>query len=148
MFSPLTPAEVVTAVGRAARDAARSDEPASEFSRGQLMSAFSVSRHLGVEIAAFGPELRAFADGVAADLRASSGALARGDALQATAGELATAHDAHRIGDLVATALDDLRGDPSPAATALRAQLHTALRRLADREVELLAEVIEGPRPA
>ena len=148
MFSPLTPAEVVTAVGRAARDAARSDEPASEFSRGQLMSAFSVSRHLGVEIAAFGPELRSFADTVADALRASSGAVMRGDAPEATAGELAKAADAHRIGNLVATALDDLRDDPSPAATALRARLHAALRGLADREVELLAEVIEGPRPA
>jgi hypothetical protein len=148
MFSPLTPAEVVTAVGRAARDAARSDEPASEFSRGQLMSAFSVSRHLGVEIATFGPELRSFADGVADALRAGSGALACGDALQAAAGELAQAADAHRIGNLVAGALDDLRGDASPAATELRARLHAALRALADREVELLAEVIEAPRPA
>ena len=148
MFSPLTTAEVVTAVGRAARDAARSDEPASEFSRGQLMSAFSVSRHLGVEIATFGPELRSFADTVAEALRASSGATARGDALQVTAGELAAAADAHRIGNLVAGALDDLRGDPSPAATELRARLHAALRALADREVQLLAEVIEGARPA
>jgi len=146
VFSPLTPAEVVTAVGRAARDAARSDEPASEFSRGQLMSAFSVSRHLGVEIATFGPELRSFADTVADALRASSGALACGDALRATAGELADAADAHRIGNLVAGALDDLRADASPAATELRARLHAALRGLADREVELLADVIEAPR--
>jgi hypothetical protein len=148
MFSPLTTAEVVTAVGRAARDAARSDEPASEFSRGQLMSAFSVSRHLGVEIATFGPELRSFAHTVADALRASAGEVARGDALEATAGEVAKAADAHRIGNLVAAALDDLRGDASAAATDLRARLHAELRGLADREVELLAEVIEGPRSA
>ena len=47
---------------------------------------------------------------------------------------------------IVAAAQDDLRGDPSPHAAELRARLHTALRRLCDREVELLADVIEAPR--
>ena len=129
MFSPLTPADVVIAIGRATRDAARSSEPASDFSRGQLMSAYSASRHLGVELVSFAPELRSFAQELAADLPA-----------------LDRARSAHEIGDLVAAALDDLRGDPSPHAAELRARLHTALRRLCDREVELLADVIEAPR--
>jgi hypothetical protein len=145
VFSPLSPADVVTAMGRATRDAARSDEPASEFSAGQLMSAYSVSRHLGVELAQFGPVLRAFADEVAADLRRGD-SLPYGSKLAASADELAQASDAQRVGDIVAAALDELRGDEAPAAQELRVQLRAALRRLSDQEVEMLAEVIEGPR--
>jgi hypothetical protein len=144
MFGPLTPADMVSAIGRATRDAARSDEPASDFSRGQLMSAYSVTRHLGVELTAFGPELRAFADAVAAQLRTGAG-LACGTELAERADALDQTDAEHRIGDLVTEALDALRADPDPAAAALRARIHAALRGLADREVELLAEVIEGP---
>jgi hypothetical protein len=141
VFSPLTPADVVTAIGRAARDAARSDEPASEFSSGQLMSAYSASRHLGVELARFDTELASFAGAVAADLRDAGG-----ERLAQRANHVAQARDAHAIGDLVAVTLDELRGDPAPVAAQLRGRLRSALRELADREVELLAEVIEGPR--
>ncbi len=143
----MTSAEVVTAIGRAAHAAARSEEPASEFSHGQLMSAYSVSRHLGVELAQFAPELRAFADDVAAALRGGT-SLNAGPRLEAYAVELAQASDAHAIGNVVAAVLDDLRDDASPAAAALRARLRASLRGLADREVKLLADVIEAPRPS
>jgi len=144
VLSPMTPAQVVTAIGRTTRDAARSEEPANEFSRGQLMSAYSASRHLGVELAQFAPVVRAFADEVAAELRFERALPSAGDGLRAIAARLVQAPDAHAIGDAVAEALDELRDDRSAAAAALRARLHAALRRLSDREVELLAEVIEG----
>jgi hypothetical protein len=68
----MTPTDMVTAMGRATRDAARSAEPASEFSRGQLMSVYSASRHLAVDVAQFPTELRAFTDpGRAGLLRAA-----------------------------------------------------------------------------
>ena len=52
-------------MGRAARDAARSDDPADGFVRAQLLSVYSASRHLGVELSSFDPEVRAFSAGVA-----------------------------------------------------------------------------------
>jgi hypothetical protein len=108
------------------------------------MSAYSASRHLSVELAKFGGELRPFASR-AAEALSEAGPLGHGAELVALAGELAQASDAPRIGDLLSTALDHLRDDPAPAAQALRSRLHADLRVLCNREVELLAEVIEGP---
>lgn len=136
---------MVTAVGRAARDAARADDAASEFSRGQLMSAFSASRHLSVELAQFPPEVHAFAAAVSLELEGAE-SVSRAGELSAIARELASATDSDRVGDLVAAALDLIRDDPAPAARSLRTSLHRALRALSDREVALLAETIEGPR--
>jgi hypothetical protein len=145
VFNPMTTSEMVSAVGRAAREAARAGGASSEFSRGQLMSAFSASRHLSVELAHFPAELRTFATSVAHDLGHAE-AVSRAQELATLASELTSATDAPRIGDLVSAALDLVRDDPAPAARSLRASLHRALRALSDREVGLLAEAIEGPR--
>lgn len=145
MFSPMTPAEVVSAIGQTARGAARSEERASEFSRGQLMSAYSASRHLGVELVGYPDELRRFTEEVGG-LLARAAELPRDGRFAAAPDALLATSDAHEIGDIVSAWLDDLRGDPSPEAAAIRSGLQAALRRLADREVELLAEVIEGSR--
>ena len=142
MFNPGTTSEMVTAVGRAARDAARADGAGSEFSRGQLMSAFSASRHLSVELARFPAELEAFAAAVTNELVGAE-AVACPSELDAIARQLATASDAPRIGDLVAAGLDLLREDPAPAARRLRKSLRRRLRALSEREVDLLADVIE-----
>jgi hypothetical protein len=145
VFNPMTTSEMVTAVGRAARDAARAGEAASEFSRGQLMSAFSASRHLSVELAQFPAEVQAFATAVSREVdRADSVSHPR--ELSAIAEELKRATDSNRVGDLVCAALDLIRDDPAPAARSLRTSLHGALRALSDREVELLADAIERPR--
>lgn len=141
----MTASEMVGAIGAAARAAARADGPAGEFSRGQLMSAYSASRHLSVELAEFPAELRPFAS-QAAELLREGGRLAHGPELVALGGELAEASDPALIGDLIGTALDHLRDDAAPAAVVLRSRLHASLRALCDREVELLAEVIEAPR--
>ena len=53
MFNPLTPSEMVTAIGLAARTAARGEGELDEFDRGQLMSAYSATRHLAIEIDRF-----------------------------------------------------------------------------------------------
>jgi hypothetical protein len=145
VFNPGTTSEMVTAVGRAARDAARGEGAGSEFSRGQLMSAFSASRHLSVELARFPAELEAFASAVAHELADGEG-VSRARELDAIAHELSTATDAPQIGNLVAAALDLVRDDPSPAAQTLRQSLRRRLRALSEREVDLLADVIEGTR--
>ena len=58
MFNPLTPSEMVSAIGLAARATARSESELDDFDRGQLMSAYSATRHLAIEIASFSAELR------------------------------------------------------------------------------------------
>jgi hypothetical protein len=140
----MTATDMVIAFGRATREAARGAEPSSDFSRGQLMSVFSATRHLAVELSEFPPELRSFTEVVAPDLRAA-GELAGVEQLVSLGTELAASTDAQQIGDLLSAALEQLRGDQSASAVALRARVHGALRRLSDREVELLADAIEGP---
>lgn len=147
MLNPLTPAEVVTAVGQAAREAARSEEPNSVFARGQLLSAYSATRHLAVELSLFGPEVAALASQVARTVSKSAEATDSAVALLALAALIAQTPDAQRLGDPVCELLDELREDASPQAAVLRAELQGTLARLADREVDLLAEVIEGAAP-
>jgi hypothetical protein len=141
MFNPLTPAEVTTAMGRAARDAARSDDPADAFVRAQLLSVYSASRHLGVELTAFEPELRGFAAAVA---DAVSAAGPGDDRWAAIAAELAATAEAREMGDLVCRLLDALRADAGQQAAGLRGVVRARLAELAGREVDLLAAVIEG----
>jgi hypothetical protein len=140
----MTPSDMVSAVGRTAREAARSEAAASEFSRAQLMSAYSASRHLAVELAAFRSELELFGASMAAELRAAPGVAGAAD-LSALASQLELTTDAQRAGDLMSRVLDGLRDDASPESATLRARIHTLLRKLSEREVELLAEAIEGP---
>lgn len=142
MLDPLTPTEVVAAIGAAARAAARSEDPGDAFSRGQLRSASSSARHLAVELESFDAERRALAATVAdaLDGHARHAAVAR---------RLRGAGDARDVRALAGTLcalLAELRADPLPEAAALRAQVHTALRAMADREVDLLAAAIE-PAP-
>ncbi len=143
MFNPLTPADTVNAMGRAARDSARSDDPGDGFVRAQLLSVYSASRHLGVELASFEPEVRAFARAVAS----ATGQAGEDGELERLAGQLAETSDPRAVGELVCELLDRLREDSSSRARAR--ELHTAVRselvKLIDREVELLADVIEGP---
>ncbi len=140
MFNPLTPAETTTAMGRAARDAARSADPADGFVRAQLLSVYSASRHLGVELSSFDPEVRAFSAGVAGAIEISGASPDLGP----LADELAETTDPRVAGELVCELLDRLREDDSAAARQLQSAVRSELVKLTDREVELLAAVIEG----
>jgi hypothetical protein len=143
MFNQLTPSDIVSAIGVTARDAARSHDPAGEFERDQLLSAYSATRHLAVELSSYGPEWTRFREAVTARIAA---AIAAGDATTADLADFAarleadasTAGVGATLGDLLAA----LRDDDAPAATALRADLHAELRALADREVDLLADAL------
>jgi hypothetical protein len=139
VFNPLTPAEMADAMGRTARDAARSSDPADGFVRAQLMSVYSASRHLGVELTAFEPELQAFVTAVAR-ATAQAGADAGGGRL---GDELGETSDPRALGGLVCELLDEVRGDRSAAARDVHAAVRSKLAGLVDREVELLADVIE-----
>ena len=136
----MTPADVVLAIGQAGRAAARGKEADSEFARGQLLSAYSIARHLSVEIEAYEPELNGFVS----DVSGWAGELGGDGAIGAAAEQLRLAEDTTAIADATCVLLECLRADGSPAAAQLRLRVRKRLRALADREVELLAEVIEG----
>jgi len=145
VFNPLTPAQVVTAMGEAAHVAARSEADATAFSRVQLLSTYSASRHLAVELESFDAERRAFARAVTAAVRDAAAGLpdADADALTGLAGQLEERSDGREVGELVSELLGRLREADGPAPNALRTTVHALLRALADREVDLLAESIE-----
>lgn len=139
MFNQLTPAEVVTAIGATLRSAARTEGPTSDFDRDQLLSAYSATRHLSVELAAYGPELDRFAEVVAGEVR-SAGGVSAGDDVARLGDRIGDTRDPGAIGEALCELFDILRRDPSQQAQALRSELHAQLRSLADREVDLLAD--------
>lgn len=126
MFNPLSPPEMISAIGRAAREAARSEGALSEFERGQLKSGYSASRHLAVEIAAFPSERARFRS-----------------AVQALVPEAEIPEDEPGLARFVSELLQSCR-DLDQADT--RRALQRLLRDLCDREVALLAAAIEAPR--
>jgi hypothetical protein len=145
MFNQLTPAEVVLAIGVTAQAAARSEGPGSEFERDQLMSTYSATRHLAVELSSYEPELRHFSRSVAQSVR---GAQIEGqhEQLIEIASRLDDQSDGATVGATVSELLELLPGD-SVQADALRAEVHAALRALADREVTLVADALESRTP-
>ncbi len=58
MFNQLTPADTVKAIGATTQRIARGGGATSEFDRDQLMSTYSATRHLAVELSSYEPELR------------------------------------------------------------------------------------------
>jgi hypothetical protein len=141
MITPLTPAEMVAAIGEAARAAARADASLDDFQRSQLLSAYSGTRHLAVELESFPPALAAFCGGLADRLDAAP--REQLPELAAVASELRVTADPRRAGEVVSALLNLLRAQPSPAAAALRTEVQAALRDLCDLEVELLADALE-----
>jgi hypothetical protein len=141
LFNQLTPAEVVTAIGATLQTAARSEGPASDFDRDQLMSAYSATRHLAIELAAYDPPLRAFTDAVASEIR-SADSPGIGDELRRLADEIEAADDPGAVGEALCALFDVLRGDPSDRMQRLRSKIHLHLRSLADQEVDLLADAL------
>jgi hypothetical protein len=139
LFNQLTASEVVTAIGVTLRGAARSESQASDFDRDQLMSAYSATRHLAVELATYEPELRAFARSVSEEIRRSTEAHSEPE-LAGLADRIAGSLEPGSIGEGLCEVFAVLRKSPSAESRALRARLHFHLRTLADREVDLLAQ--------
>jgi hypothetical protein len=138
MFNPLTPTEVVTAIGRTARAAATSEEQGSDFDRDQLMSAYSATRHLAVEIESYGDPLDDFAAGLVELIEACPASVPGIDPARHAA-RLRRCASGQEVGEAAASLVDDLVAAGEPGATLL-ADVHRRLRDLADLEVELLAD--------
>jgi hypothetical protein len=145
MFNPLTPSEMVAALGLAARTTARGDGELDEFDRGQLMSVYSASRHLAIEISTFGGELATrraeIADAVDEACAGDSGVDA--GALRGLASRLRASDDPRAAGETIAELLDRCR---DRGLVALRDEIRAQLRALCDAEVALLADGIEAGR--
>jgi len=134
MFNATTPEDLLGALGRVLRAAARADGPLDGFQRGQLLSASSIARNLAAEQAA----ARALLDGAVAEVGAALRA-APVDGAGAAAERLTGVRDGRELGAVLGDLLERLRADPAPAAARLRTQVHAAIRRLVDGEVAALA---------
>ena len=141
MFNQLTPSEVVTAVGATLRGAARGEGQASDFGRDQLMSAYSATRHLAVELGAYEPELRKFGAAVADQVRAAQ-VPGLEHQLAPLSDRIGRSRDPGDVGEALCELFELLRRTPSPQTDALRNSIHVQLRLLADREVNLLADAL------
>jgi hypothetical protein len=141
MFNQLTPSEVVTAIGATVRGAARSEGQASDFDRDQLMSAYSATRHLAVELASYEPELAGFTTTVSDQIRHAD-APGLEHELAALADRIELSVDPGAVGGALCELFELLRRTPSRQAEALQSQIHVQVRSLADREVDLLADAL------
>ena len=145
MFNQFTPSEVVTAVGKAAMNAARATSTDDDFARGQLLSAASTTRHLAVELDWFPAVLRLFAAKVR---EVVTPLFTPGEAGSSAAAALATADGFAEVGEHVSVVLVALRARDDAEATAARRELRHLMHELTEREVSLLAGVIESGRTA
>ena len=132
MFNPMAAHELMTAVGRVLRAAAQPDAGDHEFQRSQLLSAYSVTRHLAAEQAA-SADLVAWLRAALADALAGDDRPTVAQARDVIAGAAGGPEFGAAVGDL----LDAL--GPGDGDAALRRRLHRVLAEMADREVDALA---------
>lgn len=130
MFNPMEPPELIQGLGRVLREAAGAGG-GDGYRRSQLLSAYSLSRHLAAEQVA--------APGLVAWLRERLDAELATSASPAAAAARATLAGSAEpeIGTVLARLFDQL-GDGSDDAD-LRRRLHALLAELTDREVAVLA---------
>jgi len=145
MWNPLTPADVVGAMGGPAQAAGRSTQELTDWERGQLLSVYSATRHLAAELGAVEPHVPQVAGELAAALRAAPPALEGAAALGDCAARLDGETDPRVLAGVACEALDLLRNAGTPEAAAVRAGVRTALKRAVELEVGALADAIEGP---
>ncbi len=123
----MSPSELILAIGRVLRAAADEEGPGDDYRRGQLLSAYSIARHLSAEEAARAELVQWFRTEAAGALEGAAEARAR----------ILAAREGTEIGEVLVDVLDAL-GD-SEADQALRGRLEQAFVEMADREVAALA---------
>lgn len=133
MFNSLRTDQLIAGIGATARTAAGASGPPDDYARGQLLSAYSVSRLLAAEVSAEA-ELLAW-------LRAEL-LEALGD--NAAAPRVEAAPDAIAIGGILVDLLGELR--ESGEDPELRGRIHAILREMTERELLALAARPEGAR--
>jgi hypothetical protein len=137
MFNALRTETLIAGMGATMRAAAAAGGPVDDYGRGQLLSAYSVSRLLAVEVRAQAGLLEWLRGALLAALEPSS------DPAAAPAAErIAAAADANAIGDALVDLFAELREDGRDSE--LRERLHAVLREMAARELAALAARPEG----
>jgi hypothetical protein len=151
MFNALRTEQLIAGIGAVGRAAATASGPPDEYARGQLLSAYSVSRLLAAEVSAEA-ELLAWLRG---ELLEALGDGEGDPAVAAVASRIESATESGAIGDALVDLLADLRtrddvDGPKTAdiehfsAHQLRGRLHGILREMAERELIALAARPEG----
>lgn len=127
MFNPMSPSELILAIGRVLRAAADGTGPSDDYRRGQLLSAYSIARHLSAEEAARDELVDWFRTEVVSLL----------DTREETRSRILAARDGPEIGRALVELLAGL-GDSDRDRT-LRHRIHLLFADMADREVAALA---------
>jgi hypothetical protein len=139
MFNPLTPSEITLGVGQVLKQAASAEDPQDDYERSQLLSAYSITRHLAAEQAAGDTLLVWFRQRLSEELREASAADRAPLAdLQARAELIGGCQDGAELGSQVSQLLLALRQSGDAAQPLIRA-VHRLLRELCDREIAALA---------
>jgi hypothetical protein len=125
VFNPLSAPEVIQAVGGTLKGAAGGSVD-DDYRRGQLLSAYSICRHLAAEEEAR-PAVRGWFDAAVAPVLAARGIEAPRGSGPAELGAF--------LGDLLA----ELRAAEDADSRRAAAELRRVLRGLCDREIEALA---------
>jgi hypothetical protein len=137
VFNSLRTDQLIAGIGATARTAATATGPADDYARGQLLSAYSVSRLLAAEVRAEAT-LLAWLRGELLEALATA---PDDPAAVAAATRIEAAPDAIEIGGALVDLLADLRARPdgSDPAPDLRGRIHAILREMAERELVALA---------
>jgi hypothetical protein len=152
VFNSLRTDQLIAGIGATARTAAGATGAPDDYARGQLLSAYSVSRLLAAEVSGEAA-LLAWLRGELLDALAT----APDDAAAAAAAtRIEDATDGNEIGGALVDLLADLRArvrsSPdylresanAPGAAELRTRIHAILREMAGRELAALAARPEG----
>jgi thioredoxin-like negative regulator of GroEL len=139
MFNSLRTEQLIAGIGAVGRAAATASGPPDEYARGQLLSAYSVSRLLAAEVSAEATLLAWLRD----ELVDALGAHPDDPAAAAALPRIEAATESGTIGDALVDLLADLRGRDDGGGE-LRRRIQAILREMAERELIALAARPEG----
>jgi hypothetical protein len=131
MFNPMKPDELILAIGRVLRMAADSEGPSDDYRRGQLLSGYSLARHLAAEEAARRELFSWFRSELVSALEEDRPAVIEGRE------RIRAAPDGARLGEALVQLLENLGSDSDDRR--IRERLHLVFVEMADREVDALA---------
>jgi hypothetical protein len=135
MFNPMRPDEVILAIGRVLRMAADSAGPSDDYRRSQLLSGYSIARHLAAEEAARAELFIWFRGELISALEDGGPLVLEGRE------RIGAARDGAELGDALVELLERLgRGEDDER---VRKRLRLVFVEMADREVEALARAAQ-----
>ena len=138
MFNALRTEQLIAGIGATARTAAGAAGPPDEYARGQLLSAYSVSRLLAAEVSAEAA-LLAWLRGELLDALATA---PEDPAAAAAVPRIEAATDGAEVGAAPVDLLAELRARDEESE--LRPRIHAILREMAQRELAALAARPQG----